>query len=160
MTVLALNYAPVARPFVPRDFSVPERLEHTDFQLRMLTVRDVLADFEAVSSSTGELLQRFGPGWPEGLTLEQNLIDLGWHQKEFQRRSSFAYTVVPPGGEPRVLGCVYIDPTDKPGYDAVVRYWVRSSELHTGLERVLGLVLQDWLEEAWPFVNAQLYPRP
>jgi len=31
-----------------------------------------------------------GSSWPEGLTFEQDLVDLGWHQKKFQRRASFA----------------------------------------------------------------------
>jgi len=34
-----------------------------------------------------------GSDWPEGLTFEQDLIDLGWNQKEFQRRTSFALAI-------------------------------------------------------------------
>jgi hypothetical protein len=82
-------------PFVPRDFQVPATLETTEFRLRMLTIHDVVRDFDAVITSVDHL-KTIWPGgkWPEGLTLEQNLIDLGWHQKEFQMRRSFAYTVV------------------------------------------------------------------
>jgi len=77
-----------------------------------LTVNDVIKDYDAVMSSLNHLQGIFGPNstWPEAdLTLEQDLIDLGWHQKEFQIRSSFAYTVVSPD-ETRVLGCLYIFP--------------------------------------------------
>ncbi|MBT8063676.1 MAG: GNAT family N-acetyltransferase, partial [Gammaproteobacteria bacterium] len=95
----------------------------------------------------------WGPGWPEGLTLEQNLIDLGWHQKEFQRRRSFAYTVVSPD-ESRVLGCVYIYPTRKAGYDAEVYLWARQSALASGLETELAQSVKQWLGENWPFKNA------
>ena len=42
-------------PFVPRDFAVPERLDTAEFRLRMLTVRDVVQDYDAVSSSTAHL---------------------------------------------------------------------------------------------------------
>lgn len=63
-------------------------------------------------------------GWPVGLTLEQNLIDLGWHQKEFQTRRSFAYTVVSLD-ESMVLGCVYLNPSSKRDYDAVAFLWAR-----------------------------------
>src|SRR5262245_58847566 len=77
-------------PFVPADFRVPEKLETKEFRLRMLTVNDVVKDYDAVMTSV-EHLKTIWPEstWPEGLTFEQDLIDLGWHQKEFQRRRSF-----------------------------------------------------------------------
>jgi hypothetical protein len=88
--------------FVPAEFEVPAGLETRDFRLRMLTIHDVVKDYEAVMTSREHLRQFsgdsvFGPHstWPAAdLSLEQDLIDLGWHQKEFQRRSSFAYTVM------------------------------------------------------------------
>ena len=138
--------------FVAEDFAVPAGLETPRWRLRMLSVDDVDLDYEAVVSSEAHLLARFGPGWPTGLTRRQNLVDLGWHEKEFQRRGSFAYTLVAPD-ETRVLGCVYIEPTALPGHDAVVRYWVRSSERETGLEAELGSALRDWLAGSWPFRN-------
>jgi hypothetical protein len=89
-------------------------------------------------------------GWPLGLTLEQNLIDLGWHHKEFQSRRSFAYTVVRPD-ESAVIGCVYIDPARKIGYDAEVFLWARSSGLAGGLETRLDAAVRQWLQSRWPF---------
>jgi hypothetical protein len=140
-------------PFVPADFDVPATLETTEFRLRMLTIHDVVRDFDAVVTSAEHLQNVFDSGhWPEGLTLEQNLIDLGWHQKEFQRRTSFAYTVVDPG-ETRVLGCVYITPSRKRDYDAVVRLWVRGSELASGLEDRLYVAVREWVAQRWPFVR-------
>ena len=60
---------------MPRDFEVPATLETSELWLRMLAVDDV------VTTSTDHL-RNIWPGgtWPEGLTLEQSLIDLGWHQ--------------------------------------------------------------------------------
>ena len=140
-----------ANPFVAADFKVPATLETSEFRLRMLTVNDVVRDFDAVITSVDHLKTVFGSGgWPEGLTLEQNLIDLGWHQKEFQRRRSFAYTVVTPS-ESRVIGCVYINPTPKRGYDAVVFLWARQSELKGGLETRLNAAVHEWLAKDWPF---------
>lgn len=49
---------------------------------------------------------------------------LGWHQKEFQTRRSFAYTVVSLD-ESMVLGCVYLNPSSKRDYDAVAFLWAR-----------------------------------
>ncbi|HET9950408.1 MAG TPA: GNAT family N-acetyltransferase [Candidatus Eisenbacteria bacterium] len=123
----------------------------------MLTVNDVVKDYDAVMSSV-EHCKTVWPGgaWPEGLTLEQNLIDLGWHQKEFQTRRSFAYTVVQPDGA-MILGCVYIEPTRRQGYDAEVYLWARQSTLAGGLEDRLYVAVKDWIAAKWPFKSAA-YP--
>ncbi len=151
--VLTAAYAQSSRPFVDRDFVVPQQLEADEFTLRMLTVNDVVKDFDAVVSSA-EHLKAIWPdsNWPDGLTLEQNLIDLGWHQKEFQRRRSFAYTVVTPD-ETRVIGCVYIVPTRKRGYDAEVYLWARESAIGSPPDAKLYDAVEEWLEERWPFEN-------
>jgi heme oxygenase len=83
-------------PLVSKDFAVPESIEYEHFKLRMLTVNDVVKDYDAVMSSSKELQKMFPTweGWPKDLTLEQDLVDLGWHQAEFKMRSSFTYTVV------------------------------------------------------------------
>lgn len=142
-------------PFVPENFKVPEVLENEQFRIRMLTVNDVVKDYDAVMTSLDHLREMFLPlwNWPkENLTLEQDLIDLGWHQKEFQRRSSFAYTVVKPD-ESQVVGCLYIDPSDKAEYDAEIYMWVRQSELTNGLDPVLFNTVKKWIESDWPFEN-------
>ena len=136
---------------MPGDYLVPESLEGEDFRLRMLTVNDVVKDYVAVMSSVDHLRTVLPRGtWPVGLTLEQNLVDLGWHQKEFQTRRSFAYTVVAPD-ESQVLGCVYIDPTPKRGYDAEVCLWARASDLANGLEDRLLTAVEKWIDAKWPF---------
>lgn len=140
-------------PFVPKDFAIPPTLETTEFRLRMLTVHDVVKDYDAVMSSVEHCRTVWGGKWPVGLTLEQNLIDLGWHQKEFQTRQSFAYTVVELD-ESRVLGCVYLLPTRKRGYDAEVFLWARQSELARGLESRLHASVKDWVATKWPFERA------
>lgn len=141
------------RHFVPTEFAVPSELSTANFTLRMLSIDDVEKDYEAVTSSA-ERLSRVWPdsGWPAGLTLRQNLIDLGWHEKEFQNRSSFAYTVVAPD-ESQVLGCVYFYPTEKVGYDTEVFLWVREGEVANDLDQALFEVVQQWLASDWPFEN-------
>jgi hypothetical protein len=141
-------------PFVPAEFRVPEKLETNEFRLRMLTVNDVVKDYDAVMTSVGHLKTIFpGGSWPDGLTFEQDLIDLGWHQKEFQTRRSFAYTVVTPS-ESEVIGCVYVNPTRKRGYDAEIHLWARQSELASGLESRLYTAVRDWVAREWPFKKA------
>ena len=141
------------RLFVPTEFDVPSELVTANFTLRMLSVDDVEKDFEAVMSSAARLSQVWpDSGWPAGLTLRQNLIDLGWHEKEFQNRSSFAYTMVA-SDESQVLGCVYFYPTEKAGYDAEVFLWVRESAAARDLDKELFEVVQHWLASDWPFEN-------
>lgn len=139
--------------FLPENFDVPTVFEADYFRLRMLTVNDVVKDYDAVMSSRQHLWSTFGEvwSWPtDSLTLEQDLIDLGWHQKEFQRRSSFAYTVVSLD-ESQVLGCVYVDRSPNPKYDAGVCLWVRQSEVANGLDQTLFTTVKAWIAEKWPF---------
>ena len=130
---------------------MPAGLEHDRFRLRMLTVHDVVKDYAAI-------LDRVEPdGTPaasEDLTLEQNLVDLGWHQKEFQMRRSFAYTMLSPD-ESDCLGCVYLYPADDA--DARVHMWVRRSAWEDGLDPVLEGSARAWIAEAWPFETVS-YP--
>jgi hypothetical protein len=140
--------------FVDDSFEVPEKLETETFRLRMLTVNDVVKDYDAVMSSIDKLKEMGqGSDWPEGLTIEKNLIDLGWHHKEFLSRRSFTYTVVSLD-ETKVLGCVYIYPTRKRGYDAEVSLWARETKAGTGFDVELLSVVRDWLKNEWPFENA------
>ena len=141
---------------VPDDFDVPEVLEHPRFRLRMLSVNDLVKDYDAVMSSVEHLRTTFSPegggSWPEGLTIEDDLVDLGWHQREFTRRSSFAYTMMTPD-EGRCLGCVYIHPTLKGGHDCKVEMWVRADELESGLDDELYRSVRAWIANVWPFAN-------
>jgi hypothetical protein len=138
------------RPFVPPDFPVPAGFRDESFIARMLTVRDLIADYDAVMSSERDLVGLMSPhdDWPRGLTLEEDLIDLGWHQREFTLRRSFAYTVMAPD-ESLCLGCCYIFPSRLPEFEADAFYWVRSS--HKQIEGRLGTRFRRFLVEEWPF---------
>ena len=141
-------------PLVPDDYVVPVVLETERMRLRPLTINDAVKDFAAVMESEERLRTIFRPGgdWPSGLTLEQNIIELGWHQTEFQLRTSFAYTVINPD-ESEVLGCMYIYPTNKPGYDAEVTMWVRQSRVGEGLDEHLFETVERWIFDCWPLTN-------
>jgi hypothetical protein len=147
-----------SRPLVPSDFTVPQRLAGDGFVLRPLTVNDLIKDYDAVMTSAERLVGFMEPhsSWPRGLTLEEDLIDLGWHQREFTQRHSFAYTVMAPD-ESECLGCCYILPSDKVGYDAMAFYWARTSALASGLEERLGAAFRAWVAKDWPFAHVA-YP--
>ena len=147
------------KDFIPAEFKVPEVLETDKFRLRMLTVNDVVKDYDAVITSIDHLKGVLGKGnkWPpKDLTLEQDLIDLGWHQKEFQNRSSFAYTVINLD-ETQCLGCVYIFPSNNSDSDAEIYMWVRKSEFEKGLDPILFETVKKWVRQKWPFKKV-IYP--
>lgn len=140
---------------VPESFTVPTVFETRHFRIRTLTINDTVKDYDAVMSSVDHLRGVFGPysTWPSSdLTLEQDLIDLGWHQKEFQMRSSFAYTVVSLD-ETRVLGCLYINPTLREGFDASITMWVRADVVDDGYDAILFNTVKNWISSNWPFKN-------
>lgn len=157
ISILSMPSLSVAQPhpFVPSDFDVPISFENEHFRIRTLTVNDVVKDYDAVMSSLEHLQGVFGPHstWPSPeLTFEQDLIDLGWHQKEFQIRSSFAFTVVSLD-EKRVLGCIYINPTNKGNFDANITMWVRADIVDDGYDPILFQTVSAWVSESWPFRN-------
>jgi hypothetical protein len=145
--------------FLPEGFDAPEVVKTKRFKLQTLSINVAVKDYDAVMTSRAELWERFGEIWgwpPEDLSLEQDMIDLAWHQKEFQLGRAFAYSVMS-SDDSRLLGCIYIDPTEEPGYDAEVFYWVRTSELETGFEGELDRFVRDWVSSTWPF-KCVLYP--
>lgn len=142
------------KTFIPADFIVPMRLEHAQFILRPLLITDVVKDYDAVMTSIDHLQGVFGldTQWPSPqLTIEQDMIDLGWHQKEFQNRTSFAYTMMSPD-ESLCLGCTYIYPSTQQDHDAEAYCWVRKSNV-AELDQVLFETFKMWLKKDWPFKN-------
>lgn len=137
---------------IPHSHPIPDGIEHERFRMRILRVDDVVADYDAVMSSAERLRERFPFwGWPApDMSLTDDLVDLGWHQKEAQLRRSFNYAVLTPD-ERRLLGCVYVDPPEKQGADAEVCLWVRSDEEDGDLEEVLEAAVRSWLDAEWPF---------
>ena len=137
-------------PWIPVP-TVPRLLDTGRLRLRPLTIHDAVKDFDAVMTSRADIWELFGPGsgWPaETLSLEQDLIDLAWHQKEFQSHGSYTYTVVSLD-ESQVLGCIYLYPPSDPTTQADLLWWVRTSELGTGLKEHLREALQRWISDDW-----------
>lgn len=136
-------------PFLPEEFVVPTIFETDRFRLRMLSVEDVVLDYDAVMTSRDHLHSVFGAhtSWPaDDMTIEQDLADLRRHQQEFEERIAFAYTVVSLD-ESLCLGCVYVYPTlSREFYDSRVYLWMRKSELKKAWMRsCLPLSRPGWL---------------
>jgi len=93
------------------------------------------------------------------MTLEENLGDLIRHAADFAARTGFTYTVLEPDlDRATVIGCVYIYPSERAGYDARVRSWVRAADAR--LDPLLYRAVADWLKEAWPFERVDYDIRP
>ena len=148
---------------VDEDFEVPQGLVNEKFRLRMLTIHDLVKDYEAVMSSAEHLKEAYSAiwdsDWPEGLTNEEDLIGRWRHQMEFVLHYSVAYTIMSPD-ESLCLGCLYINPCRKMGYDAEVSMWGRSSELVNNLDSELHSCIKKWIDEAWPFSRTTYPVRP
>jgi hypothetical protein len=145
--------------WLPPDFAIPLPPATGEFVLTPLRVDHVVLDYEAVMSSRERLWSLFGSGWgwPRAdLSLMQDLVDLGWHQKEFQLRRSFAWAALAPD-EKAVLGCCYLDPSARAGFDAEAFYWVRTDRVASGLEERIGAAVRTWIATAWPFARVA-YP--
>ncbi len=54
-------------------------------------------------------------------------------------------------GESQCLGCIYIFPPTKSGFDAEVYMWVRKSAYDEGLDPILYETVKNWIAEKWPF---------
>ena len=148
----------MVKEFVPSDFIIPQILETEKFRLRMLTIDDVEKDYEAVMSSKEDLRNPLDKNsWPkDNMTIEEDLADLREHQEEFLKRQAFTYTVMSLD-ESKCLGCVYIYPSEKGSYDAEIYLWARSSELKSGLDKLLYDTVKKWVKEQWKFNNVA-YP--
>jgi hypothetical protein len=46
---------------------------------------------------------------------------------------------------------VYIDPTDKPGADADISWWVVDELVGSDVEATLDQLVPRWVGEDWPF---------
>jgi hypothetical protein len=141
---------------VPATFDVPQRLEHPLFVARKLGARDVYLDYIAVMSSIDLIRRTRGGKWPTpDLNIEEDLIDLAWHQREFEQRTSFAFTVMNPT-ETECLGCFYLFSAGyrgkvPEGADVDVSFWVTQRAYDQGLYPELYQSLKGWLAEKWPF---------
>ena len=139
------------------DFVAPILVRPT-YSARMLSARDVLDDWYAVLSSIDVIHQVRGGTWPTSeLSLEDDYIDLAWHQREFEAKYSYAYVAY--SLENVYLGCLYIYPPDRPSSlrapssddEATISWWVTTEAFNRGFYGEFSLDIRSWIETEWPF---------
>ena len=77
--------------------------------------------------------------------------------ERFRSRRSFAYGVLTLD-ESKELGSVYVRPSRKEGYDAVVTMWVTKEQFDRGFETELLAAVKSWVSKEWPFRKVA-YPK-
>ncbi len=141
------------RHFVPVGFDPPTSLVADGFRLEPLGERHNGADHAAWTSSIAHI--RSTPGYPdgswpplEGMSLDDNARDLRRHEADFAAGKGFTFTVLD-RDEGDVLGCVYLYPPEREGYDVTVQSWVRADRVE--LDALLADAVAAWLDIDWPW---------
>lgn len=151
--------AEAASAFIPSEFEPPVLVEADDFKLVPLGPDLVELDFAAYMSSIEHLQETFtrSVDWPhENITDEAAMQDMLNEERRFDQRESFAYAVLTKDGT-REMGCVYVRPSSKPGFDAEVSLWVTKADFDAGFDAELYEWAQQWVEMSWPFAEVA-YP--
>ena len=124
--------------WLPEGWRHPTRVElPTGHHLRPIRADDTELDMPAVMGSQERLWSIYGEAWgwpPPTMTAEQDREDLQHHADEMERNESFNFALFD-ADETELIGCVYIEPTDKPGADADISWWVRDEYLGSPVER-------------------------
>ena len=141
-------------PWLPRGWVHPTRVElPTGQHLRPIRAEDTALDMPAVMGSRERLWSIYGEAWgwpPATMTADQDREDLQRHAEEMERHESFNYALFD-ADETELIGCCYIEPTDRPGADADISWWVREEYVGSEVERVLEDLVPRWITEDWPF---------
>ena len=146
-------------PFIAADFEPPLFVDAGQFVLKPLGPELVEIDYAAYMSSIEHIRTTFSTSgsWPhEDISMADAMVDMQNEQRRFEARESFAYAVLTPD-EQVELGCVYVYPSSKKGFDAVIRLWVTKDQFDAGFDSTLYRWTTTWIEDAWPF-SAAAYP--
>ncbi|WP_030410769.1 GNAT family N-acetyltransferase [Streptomyces sp. NRRL S-1448] len=140
--------------WLPKNFLHPVRVDVPGgFHLRPIRGADTDLDYPAVMGSRERLWSIYGQAWgwpPASMTYEQDREDLERHEREIAAHESFNYALFDDAGT-ALLGCVYIDPARKVGFDAEISWWVVDDRVGTALEHALDALVPRWIADEWPF---------
>jgi hypothetical protein len=147
--------------FVPDDAYIPSGLVTEKFRLEPLGPQHNAADRAAWMSSIPHIQATpgfVGGDWPpdDGMSAEANERDLVGHAADFAARRGFTYTVLDPSSR-ETIGCVYLYPSKRGGYDVNVLSWVTAARAE--LDTPLAETILAWLERDWPFSRPDAAPR-
>ena len=149
-------------PWLPEGWAHPTRVDlPTGHHLRPIRADDVDLDYPAVMGSRERLWSIYGEAWgwpPDTMTFQDDREDLARHEREIEAHESFNYALFDEA-ESALLGCVYVDPPEKPGADAEISWWVVDDLVGTDVEVALDEAVPRWIETDWPLENPRYVGR-
>ncbi len=152
----------MTRTWLPADFVHPTRVEVPfGHHLRPISPDDTDLDMIAVMGSRERLWGIYGAAWgwpPADMSHAADRADLARHAAEMETHESFNYALLDTD-ETALLGCVYIDPPEKPGADAEISWWVVDECVGTELERALDDLVPRWIADEWPLSHPRYVGR-
>jgi hypothetical protein len=148
----------LVRPLlVPDGFVAPRRLRFGDLVATAISRCDLADDVAGINANLELIARSRGGGWPTGpVTLEENYVDLVWHELEF--RENYSYTYVLRRFDGTYVGCAYLYPVgrrvrlrDNPDADVDVSWWLTEPAHIAGLNATTHRALQHWIMSEFPF---------
>ncbi len=136
---------------VPPSFSVPTTYSAATYKLVPLGPEVAALDYQAYMGSIDHIRKTQGGNWPRpGLTMDDQAKDMAGEKAQWDGRKSFPFAVLTADGT-KELGCFYLRPSGKAGYDVVATMWTIQDAFDKGFEDQLYKDMKVWLEKAWPF---------
>lgn len=143
----------MSETWLPDGWQHPRRVDLPGgHHLRPISADDTELDMDAVMGSQERLWSIYGEAWgwpPADMSAEADRADLQRHAEEMETHESFNYALLD-AAETELVGCVYIDPPDRPDCDAVISWWVRDEHVGTPLEAELDAFVPAWIDREWP----------
>jgi len=152
IAVLVLCLPPaLSAQFVPDAFQPPRTYSGRGYKLVPLGPDVAELDFKAYMGSIDHIRSTMGGKWPNpNLTMADQAKDMAGEKAQWDGRKSFPYAILSADGT-KELGCFYIRPSGKVGYDAAITLWVTKDQFDAGLEKQLIPEMKAWLAAVWPF---------
>ena len=139
--------------WLPTDWRHPmNALLPTGHHLRPIGPHDASMAMEAVRVSRARLVEIYGKvrAWPHDAMSHLRDQDVARHESAIAPAlTSFNYALFDLD-ETELIGCVYIDPPEKPGADADISWWVRDEYVGMVVERALDEWVPSWIKSCWP----------
>ncbi len=136
---------------VPETFQVPTTYIGAMYKLVPLGPDVAELDYKAYMSSIDHIRKSQGGNWPSpGLTMADQAKDMAGEKAQWDGRKSFPFAVLSLDGS-KELGCFYLRPSAKEGYDVVATMWVVKDQFDAGFEDQLYKDMKAWVAQAWPF---------
>jgi hypothetical protein len=153
LLLLMLASLPVAvlAQLVPDSFQVPTTYVGKTYKLVPLGPAVAELDYKAYMSSIDHIRKSQGGNWPRpDLTMADQAKDMAGEKAQWDGRKSFPFAVLTLDGS-KELGCFYLRPSNKEGYDVAATMWVVKEEFDKGFEDQLYADMKAWVAQAWPF---------